>query len=68
MRDVLRCDALFKSKRPVHRAFHLARKVGPSSAVGGKGDDYLERKEFRLFLQMLRQYFEYMQAFARYDI
>ena len=63
---MINCDALFKSKRPIHRAFHLAKKVGPNT--GGKGDNFLEFREFRLFLQMLRQYFEYMQAFSRYDI
>ena len=62
---MINCDVLFKSKRPIHRAFHLAKKVGPNT--GGKGDSFLEFREFRLFLQMLRQYFEYMQAFARYD-
>ena len=64
IRDVLRCDALFANKRPIHRAFHLAKKVGPKGK-SGKGDDYLEKREFRLFLQLLRQYFEYMQAFSR---
>jgi len=66
IRDVLRCDALFANKRPIHRAFHLAKKVGPKGK-SGKGDDYLEKREFRLFLQLLRQYFEYMQAFSRLD-
>ena len=30
-------------------------------------DDYLEFLEFRLFLQALRQFFEYYQAFSRYE-
>ena len=30
-------------------------------------DDYLEFREFRLFLQALRQFFEYYQAFSRYE-
>merc|ERR1712110_957364 len=66
IRDVLQSDALFKNRRPIHRAFHLAKKVG-TKGKSGKGDDYLERREFRLFLQLLRQYFEYLQAFSRID-
>merc|ERR1739838_715224 len=31
------------------------------------GDEYIEFKEFRLFLQTLRQFFEYYQAFDRVD-
>ena len=31
------------------------------------GDEYLEFCEFRLFLQALRQFFEYYQAFSRLD-
>ena len=30
------------------------------------GDDYLEFKEFRIFLRTLRQFFEYHQAFKRF--
>merc|ERR1712060_957343 len=41
IRDVFRCDALFANKRPIHRAFHLAKKVGPKGK-SGKGDDYFE--------------------------
>ena len=29
-------------------------------------DDYLDFKEFRLFLKTLRQFFEFYQAFSRY--
>ena len=31
-------------------------------------DDYVEFTEFRLFLHALRVFFEYYQAFSRYDI
>ena len=30
------------------------------------GDDYIQWPEFRLFLQTLRQFFEYYEAFNRY--
>eukprot|EP00092_Neocalanus_flemingeri_P009404 GFUD01010118.1.p1 GENE.GFUD01010118.1~~GFUD01010118.1.p1 ORF type:complete len:157 (+),score=48.99 GFUD01010118.1:97-567(+) len=32
-----------------------------------QGDDYLQFREFRLFLQAVRQFFEYYQAFDRID-
>ena len=31
------------------------------------GDDYIQWPEFRLFLQTLRQFFEYYEAFNRYQ-
>merc|ERR1712002_727430 len=37
------------------------------SKRGATGDDYIEFKEFRYFLQSLRQYFEYWEAFTRVD-
>ena len=64
VRDVLASDELFDAKPAIHRAFHHAKKAsqGKERKVG---DDYLELVEFRLFLQTLRQYFEYYQAFER---
>ena len=48
----------------VNRAFHFAKNK--SQGDSKHGDDLLEFREFRLFLQTLRQFFEYYQAFARY--
>eukprot|EP00095_Tigriopus_kingsejongensis_P009679 maker-scaffold84_size396325-snap-gene-1.14 protein:Tk09679 transcript:maker-scaffold84_size396325-snap-gene-1.14-mRNA-1 annotation:"flagellar calcium-binding protein" len=65
MRDVLQIDDLFDCKPAVQRSFHFAKKISKS---GDKyGPDYLEFREFRVFLQTLRQNFEYFQAFARID-
>ena len=65
MQDVLQIDELFKCKSAVNESFHYAKKVSPKKSKCG--DDYLEFSEFRLFLQTLRQYFEYYQAFDRLD-
>merc|ERR1712223_1345171 len=65
MRDVLQSDELFDCKQAVNRSFHFAKTK--SQGDSKHGDDYLEFREFRLFLAPLRQYFEYYQAFARID-
>merc|ERR1712018_711495 len=65
MRDVLQSDELFDCKQAVNRAFHFAKTK--SQGESKHGDDFLEFREFRLFLATLRQYFEYYQAFARID-
>merc|ERR1712183_807871 len=65
MRDVLQSDELFDCKQAVNRAFHFAKNK--SQGDSKHGDDLLEFREFRLFLQTLRQFFEYYQAFARID-
>jgi len=64
-RDVLQSDELFDCKDAVNASFHYAKKVSPGESK--HGDDYLEFREFRLFFQTLRQYFEYFQAFSRLD-
>ncbi len=63
MRDVLKCDELFDCKDAVNRAFHFAKKA--STGEDKHGPDFLEFREFRLFLQTLRENFEFYQAFAR---
>merc|ERR1739848_828319 len=65
MRDVLQSDELFDCKQAVNRSFHFAKTK--SQGDSKHGDDFLEFREFRLFLATLRQYFEYYQAFARID-
>jgi len=65
MRDVLQSDELFDCKQAVNRSFHFAKTK--SQGDSKHGDDYLEFREFRLFLATLRQYFEYYQAFAIID-
>ncbi|TRY81163.1 hypothetical protein TCAL_16785 [Tigriopus californicus] len=65
VRDVLGIEEVFNCKPAVNRAFHFAKKA--SQGDDKYGPDYLEFREFRLFLQTLRQNFEYFQAFARID-
>ena len=62
VRDVIRVGELFDCRPAINRAFHHCKAVGQ-----GKGRDHqlIEFPEFRLFLQSLRQFFEYYQAFAR---
>ena len=54
----------------INEAFHESRQVAQkasnsTSASGGVGEDYIERSEFRVFLEKLRQNFEYLQAYDR---
>lgn len=65
IRDVLQIDELFDAKPAIIRAFQIAKDVTKSKS--SVGDDYIEFREFRFFLQSLRQYFEYYAAFSRTD-
>ena len=67
IKKVLSCENLFEAKPAVMRAFQHAKDYCPSKGRKSKGDDYVERKEFRVFLVALRQRFEYLQAFQRID-
>ena len=67
MRDILQCDEIFQKKAVMMRAWQAAKKVLPSKRKDNKGDEYVEKKEFRFLLQCLRQYVEYHVAFDRVD-
>ena len=56
VRDVLLLDDIFDAKPAIMRAFQATKDAVPT---GGLGDDYIEFREFRLFLLALRQRFEY---------
>merc|ERR1712215_317955 len=56
---------LFDCRPAINRAFHRCRSV--SKSENKLADDYLDFKEFRLFLKTWGQYFEYYQAFTRID-
>ena len=47
--------------RAIHKAFHYAKDK--CNGDDKHGPNYIEPREFRLFLRTLRQYFEYYQAF-----
>ena len=61
IRDVLRCEEIFNCKPAIHKAFHYAKDK--CNGDDKHGPNYIEPREFRLFLRTLRQYFEYFQAF-----
>ncbi len=65
LRDILQLDSIFNCKRAIMRAFQASKNAVHTKSKHGA--DYIERCEFRLLLQYLRQYFEYYQAFARID-
>lgn len=65
VRDVIAVGDLMDAVPAINRAFHHARKI--SKVANKHGEDYLEFSEFRTFLLLLRQYFEYYQAFDRID-
>jgi hypothetical protein len=65
---LLECESLFDAKPAIHAAFHFARKqaeAAEAAADSSEGEDFLQPREFRIFLQTLRQYFEFYQAFGR---
>ena len=65
IRDILKIQSIFSCKPVIMRAFQAAKNSGRSKSH--HGPNYIERDEFRIFLQYLRQFFEYYQAFARVD-
>jgi Ca2+-binding EF-hand superfamily protein len=65
IRDVIKLDSMFDAKPAIIRAFNFAKDALPGKI--SYGADYIEKKEFRIFLVALRQRFEYFQAFKRID-
>jgi len=66
VRDVLKIDEIFDAKNAIMRAFQIAKNYKQKGNTS-TGADYIEKKEFRIFLLTLRQYFEYSEAFSRID-
>ncbi|CAB9514451.1 EFh [Seminavis robusta] len=65
MRDVVDLPTLFDIKPVLMRAFQAAKSASP--AKSDKDNDYIQKNEYRLLLQYLRQYYEYWLAFERVD-
>ena len=65
VREVVGAE-MFSAKPVIASAFHAARKSGGGKQTGQAGD-YIERKEFRTLLIMLRQYYELYAMFNRLD-
>mmetsp|Transcript_55139 Transcript_55139/g.160907 ORF Transcript_55139/g.160907 Transcript_55139/m.160907 type:complete len:461 (-) Transcript_55139:83-1465(-) len=66
VREVLQVDAIFNAKPAIMRAFQAAKNSVPS-AEDSPGEDYVQRKEFRILLQFLRHYFELWVMFETID-
>jgi Ca2+-binding EF-hand superfamily protein len=66
IRDILRVDDLFHAKPAIMRAFQAAKNAAPA-AEGSPGEDYVTFREFRIFLQYLRLYFELWVMFQIID-
>ena len=58
MKKVLDCDALFDAKQVTMRAYQAAKDANKGDQNTTAGDDFVDKKEFRLLLQYLRDYFE----------
>ena len=65
MRDVVQLPEIFDLKPVMIRAFNAAKNAVKSKSKYGA--DYIEKREYRLLLKYLRQYFEYWVAFSRID-
>jgi hypothetical protein len=57
IRDVIKLENLFDAKPAIIRAFNFSKNALPGKSKYGA--DYIEKKEFRIFLVALRQRFEY---------
>merc|ERR1712008_555546 len=66
LRDILQIDEIFDAKPAIMRAFRDAKNAAPS-AEGSLGEDYVQRKEFRILLQSLRHHFELWVIFQEID-
>ena len=65
MKDAVDLPVLFDVKPVLMRAFQAAKSVAPSKSK--EDDDYIQKSEYRLLLQYLRQYYELWLAFERVD-
>jgi hypothetical protein len=58
-------EVLYEAKPAIMRAFQYAKAYNKGTSK--YGDDYLEKRDFRIFLVALRQRFEYFVAFKKVD-
>jgi len=64
--DVLGLEDVFDAKHAINEAFMFTKNSSPGDSK--YGEELLEFREFRLFLQTLRATFEFFQAFNVIDI
>ena len=65
IRDVLGLEEVFDCKEAVNYAFHFTKNSSPGESK--YGEELLEFRELRLFLQTLRATFEFYQGFNKID-
>lgn len=65
IKNVIKLRELYDAKPAIMRAFQFAKNAVPGKSKYGQ--DYIEKREFRIFLLALRQRFEYYQAFKMLD-
>ena len=65
IRDVLGLEEVFDCKEAVNYAFHFTKNSSPGESKFG--EELLEFRELRLFLQTLRATFEFYQGFNKID-
>jgi len=68
IRDSIGISELFNAKPAIIRAFTFAKDYCPGKPGQKYVNDYIEKREFRVFLVALRQRFEYLMAFRRVDL
>ena len=66
LRGVIQLPILFETKPVILRAFTSAKNKFKSS--NSKGEDYVEKSEYRYLLKYMRQYYEYWVAFDLIDL
>ena len=65
LKDIIDSEALFEAKPAIIRSFYFAKEYHKGTTK--YGDDYLEKKDFRIFFVALRVRFEYFVAFKKID-
>ena len=65
LKEAIQSEALYEAKPAIIRAFNFAKEY--TKGTTKYADDYLEKKDFRIFLVALRVRFEYLVAFNKID-
>lgn len=67
LRDVLGLDGIFDCKPVIIRAFNAAKSLNTKAGLPSKGDDYIEKSEFRMLLVYVACYFRIYEVFSQAD-
>ena len=61
----LKLDEIFEAKKPLLRAFNQTKGISPAKDI--YSDEFIEKNEFRLFLETLYKYYVFWIAFKMTD-